>query len=88
MRCTLLCYIFPFGGLLSQSQLNHNSTKPNKTKVGLDTKMTSHHPPTRPPPTKQTQCQQYLSCSCFDFNNTLKVGFWDQQQQQEQEQQQ
>ena len=34
--------------LLSQPQLNHNSTQPNITKVGFDTKMTLHQDP-RPP---------------------------------------
>ena len=29
--------------ILSQPQLNHNSTQPNITKVGVDTKMTLHH---------------------------------------------
>ena len=29
--------------LLSQPQLNHNSTQPKITKVGFDTKMTLHH---------------------------------------------
>ena len=42
-----------------------------------------HHPP---PP--GTQCQQYLTCSQPNFDQTLKVGFWDQQQQQYQQQQQ
>ena len=33
--------------ILSQTQLNHNSTQPNITTVGFDTKMTlNHHPPT------------------------------------------
>ena len=34
-------------GLLSKPQLNHNLTQPqpNKTLVGLDTKMTLHPPP-------------------------------------------
>ena len=61
--------------LLSQPQLN--------SKVGFDMKMTlhhNHHPP-------QTQCQQYLSCYWPNFNQTLKVGFWDLQQQQQQKQQ-
>ena len=40
------------------------------------------------PPTPQTQCHQYLNCSWPDFNQTLKVGFWDQQQLHEQEQEQ
>jgi len=35
----------------------------------------------RPPPTTQTQCHQYFSCSFSDFNQTLKVGLWNQQQQ-------
>ena len=37
-----------------------------------------------PPPTTtttQTQCHQYLSYSWPDFNQTLKVGLWEQQQQ-------
>ena len=34
----------------------------------------------------QTQCHQYLSCSCPDFNQTLKVVLWDQQQQQQHQQ--
>ena len=42
--------------------------------------------PTPPPP--QTQCQQYLSCSWPDFNQTLKAGLWDQQQHEQQQQQQ
>ena len=72
---------------LSQPKLNHNSTQPKITKVGFDMKMTSHH---HPPP--QTHCQQYLRCSRPNFNQTLKVGFWNQQQphyyqQQEQQQQ-
>ena len=41
--------------ILSQPQLNHNSTQPKITKVGFDTKMTLHHhhhpPPPPPPPT-------------------------------------
>ena len=58
----------------TQPQLN--------SKVGCDTKMTlDHHPP---PP--QTQCHQYLSCSWPDFNQTLKVGLWDQQQPYKQQQ--
>ena len=55
----------------TQPQLN--------SKVGSDTKKTLHHPPTTT--TTQTQCQQYLRCSCADFNQALKVGLWDQQQQ-------
>ena len=43
-----------------------------------------HHPP---PPTTQTQCQQYLSCYWPDFNQTLKLGSWDDEQQQQQQQQ-
>ena len=31
-----------------------------------------HHPPTT-----QTQSQQYLSCYWPDFDETLKVGFWE-----------
>ena len=57
----------------TQPQLN--------SKVGCDMKMTldHHHPP---PP--QTQCHQYLSCSWPDFNQTLKVGLWDQQKYEQQ----
>ena len=37
--------------------------------------MTLHtHPP---PTTMQTQCQQYLSYYRPNFDQTLKVGFWD-----------
>ena len=39
--------------------------------------MTLHHPPPPPPPPTQTQCQQYLNCDCPDFDETLKVGFWE-----------
>ena len=46
--------------------------------------MTLHHPPT----TTQTQCQQYLSCSRPDFNQTFNISFWDQQEQQHEHQQQ
>ena len=60
--------------VLSQPQLN--PTQPNITKVGFDMKMSLHH---HHPPTTQTQCHQYLSCSCPDVNQTLKVGLWDQQ---------
>ena len=38
--------------------------------------------------TPGNQHHQYLSCYRSDFNQTLKVGFWDQQRQLEQEQQQ
>ena len=41
-------------------------------------------PPDFTPPTTQTQCHKYLSC----FDQTLMVGFWDQQQQHKQQQQQ
>ena len=36
-----------------------------------------HHPPPPPPPPTQTQSQQYLSCYLPDFDQTLKVGYWD-----------
>ena len=39
------------------------------------------------PPPPGTQRQQYVTCSWPDFNQTLKVGVWDQQQQYEQQQQ-
>ena len=52
------------------------------SKVGWGTKMTLIHPPT----TTQIQCQQYLSCYWPDFNQTLKLGSWDEQQQQQQQQ--
>ena len=45
--------------------------------------MTLHATP-QPPPT-QTKCQQYLSCYWANFNQTLNVGFWDQQQQQQEQ---
>ena len=66
---------------------NHNSTQPNITKVGFDAKMTlhhHHHQQQQHPPPPGTQQHQYLSCCWSDFNQTLKVGFWDQQQQHEQ----
>ena len=44
-------------------------------KVGFDTKMTLHHH--HHPPQPQTQCDQYLSCSCPYFNQILKVGLWE-----------
>ena len=63
--------------ILSQPQINHKLTQT----LGLTRKWlyTTTHPPTTT--TTQTQCHQYLICSCSDFNQTLKVGFWDQQQQ-------
>ena len=42
--------VFMFWRKLSKPQLNHNSTQPNITSVGLDTKMTLHTTP--PPPQK------------------------------------
>ena len=48
---------------------NPNSTT-TQLKVGVD-----FTPPT------QTQCPQFLSCSGLNFNQTLKIGLWDQQQQ-------
>ena len=60
---------------MSQPQLN--------SKVGFDTKRTLDH---QPPP--QTQCHQYISCSYPHFNQTLKLGLWDQQQLHEQQQEQ
>ena len=53
----------------TQPQLN--------SKVGCDTKMTLQ----TTPPTTQTQCPPYLRCSGPDFNQTLRIGLWDQQQQ-------
>ena len=32
-------------------------------------------PPTQTTTTTQTQCHQYITCSCPDFNQTLKLGF-------------
>ena len=64
----------------TQPQLN--------SKVGCDTRMTLiHHPPPPTTTTTQTQCQPYLSCYCPNFNQTLKLGSWDEQQQQQQQQQ-
>ena len=40
----------------------------------------STHPPL------WTQCKQYLSCYKANFDQTLNVGFWDQQQQQQNQQ--
>ena len=63
--------------LLSQPQLNHNSTQPNITKVGFDTKMTlrhhHHHPP--PPPTTtgnstSSISQLLLIRFCSNFKGT------------------
>ena len=31
----------------------------------------------QPPPTTQTQCQQYLSCYWSDFDQILKIGVWE-----------
>ena len=71
---------------LKEKDIVATPTQPQlNSKVGCDMKMTlihyHHHPP--PPPTTQTQCQQYLSCYWFDFNQTLKLGSWDEQQQQQ-----
>ena len=50
-----------FDHKLSQPQLKPNSTQPDITKVGFDTKMTlPHRQPPHPPP--GTQRPQYLSC--------------------------
>ena len=57
--------------LIVTTKLNLNSTQPNITKVGFDTKITLIHPP--PPP--QTQQRQYLCCSWTDFNQTLRLVF-------------
>ena len=57
------------------------SIQPNIIKVEFAIKMTLHTHQT------QTQCQQYLNCYSPDFNETLMVGFWDQQQLQQQQQQ-
>ena len=65
---------------------NHIVTTPTQpqlnSKGGCDTEMTLILLPPPPPPT-QTQCQQYLSCYLPDFNQTLKLGSWDEQQQQQ-----
>ena len=68
-------------GLQHACQIFTTQTQPQlNSKVGA-MKRTLVHPPSPPPPppTTQTQCHQYLSCSCPDFNPTLKVGLWDQQ---------
>ena len=49
---------------------------PAHTEVGLDVKMTLHHPPP-PTVTTQTQSQQYFSCYWPDLDQTLKVGSWE-----------
>ena len=61
-----------FRSQLSKPQLNHNSTQPNITLVGLD--MTLH---TTPPHPTETQCQQYLSCYWPNFDETSYVGSWE-----------
>ena len=86
-----------YGDLFGTSiAIKHDSNKwPQlNSKVGHETDFTPPPPPPPPPTTHppHTQCHQYLSCAWPDFNQTLKVGLWDQQQpykqqQQEQEQQ-
>ena len=63
---------------------NPTSTQPNLTKVWVlhENDWAHHHPPPPPPtthhhPPPQTQCRQYLSCYLPDFDQTLKVGYWD-----------
>ena len=53
---------------------NHTSTRPqpNITLVWFDMKMTL---PPHPPHTNSMQ--QYLSCYCPDFDETLKLGSWE-----------
>ena len=60
----------------SKSQLNHNSTQHNLTKVGFDPQMSLQ---TTPP--TQIQCQQYLSCYWLNFDQTFEVGSWEQLEQ-------
>ena len=59
MSVVIGCVVF---ASLSKPQLNHILTQPQLyiALVSSDTKMTLHPQP--PPPTTQTQCQQYLSC--------------------------
>ena len=68
--------------LLSQPQLNHNSTQPNLTK--------HENYFTPPPPTAtQKQYEQYISdFNSSDFDQTLKLVFLGQQKQQHQQKQQ
>ena len=49
------------------------------TKIGLHT--TTHPPTTHSPTTTQTLRQQYLSCYCPDFDQTLSVVPWEHIQQ-------
>ena len=52
---------------MSKPQANLNTT------VGLDPKMTLH----TPPPTTETQYQEYPSCYWLNFDETLKIGSWE-----------
>ena len=74
-------FVGPF--FLSQPKLNYNSTQPNITKVGFDTKM-SLHAPTYYVSNNSTSAISRLFLT--RFNQTLKVGFWDQQQHEQQKQ--
>ena len=85
-------YIFLCQDILSYNMIYHLATNINYTfshlrqlskpqpklnpTVGFDLKMTLQP---SPPPTTQTQSQQYLSCYCYwpDFDETLKVGSWE-----------
>ena len=64
--------------VLSNPQLNHNSTQAhqNINLVWLDMKITLHTTTFN-----VNQCQQYLSCYGHDFDETLKVGSWEHQEQ-------
>ena len=63
------------------------SVQLNSTSASIEAEIAlfpnSDTPPTRPPtrpPVKvqpETQCQQYLSCYWPDFDQALKIGFWD-----------
>ena len=80
-------YIFLCQDILSYNMIYHLATNINYTfshlrqlskpqpklnpTVGFDLKMTLQP---SPPPTTQTQSQQYLSCYWPDFDETLKVG--------------
>ena len=66
---------------------NHNSNQLKTTtitKVGFVMKMSLVHPPSH----SGTQCKIYLCCYIHNSDQTVKVGFWDQQQLHEQQHQQ
>ena len=57
-----------------------NCHNPNSTSTQLKSWVWHENDFNPPPP--QTQCHRYLSCYWPNFNQTLKLGSWDEQQQQ------